>query len=158
MEDAFRRVLDAGDIHRDQILGHLLPFASTPARVYMEHFGPQPKNSRHYIVYYANIIFQTSIHLRKVLRKENSRAGVTQKWEKKHKNDPYNLEYSIFRYISLSIVDTTLKLHKNISVWRRSFYFQTDKIEIITCVGGKSYILCACYICIYRVNVELFLY
>jgi len=49
--------LDAGDIHRDQILGHLLPFASTPARVYMEHFGPQPKNSRHYIVYYANIIF-----------------------------------------------------------------------------------------------------
>lgn len=45
VEHAFGRVLDARDVHRHQVLGHLLPFhcARTAGR-HMKHFRPQPSS------------------------------------------------------------------------------------------------------------------
>lgn len=46
VKDALGRVLNAGDVNRNQILGHLLPFdGAGSARWYMEDLCPQPERT-----------------------------------------------------------------------------------------------------------------
>lgn len=46
MEHTFGRILDARDVHRHQILGHLLPFhGSGTAGGHVKHFRPQPEHT-----------------------------------------------------------------------------------------------------------------
>lgn len=84
MEDTFRGILDAGDVHRDQILGHLLPLDGPgSARVNMEHLGPQPKklSSLHRVLRQRNLRTST-ISFRGIPQRNEGEEEEEAKWGK----------------------------------------------------------------------------